>query len=90
VLIFNSSSSQAHFAVAELEARGDRKVTVITQNVDGLHQTAGSKNVLELHGSLFKTRCVSCGTIKEDRNSPICPALEGRGYFFYFLLIIQN
>lgn len=49
----------AHFAVAELEAAG--LVTgVLTQNVDGLHQKAGSRNVLELHGSLSRVRCLDC------------------------------
>jgi NAD-dependent deacetylase len=45
-----------HFALAELEERmGD--FTLITQNVDGLHQRAGSRNVLELHGNVMRTRC---------------------------------
>lgn len=49
----------AHVAIAEVERRlGDAaSVTVITQNVDGLHQRAGSRNVIELHGSAFLTRC---------------------------------
>jgi NAD-dependent deacetylase len=50
----------AHLALAEWERllRADQQLTVITQNVDGLHQRAGSKNVIELHGSVFQTRCV--------------------------------
>lgn len=74
--------NKAHLAIAECEERlrkQDRKVTVITQNIDELHKRAGSKNVIELHGNLFTVRCVRCGTIKEDRNSPIVPALAGRG-----------
>jgi NAD-dependent deacetylase len=51
----------AHLKLAELEARGKLKA-VITQNVDGLHQMAGSKQVYELHGSNQKNRCVDCGT----------------------------
>ncbi|KAJ8026068.1 NAD-dependent protein deacylase sirtuin-5, mitochondrial [Holothuria leucospilota] len=69
-------------AIAECEERlrkQDRRVTVITQNIDELHKRAGSQNVIELHGNLFTVRCVRCGTIKEDRNSPIVPALAGRG-----------
>ncbi len=50
-----------HYALAELERLGIIKC-VITQNVDGLHQKAGSRNVLEYHGSAFKLRCVSCGS----------------------------
>lgn len=49
----------AHFALAELEAMGIVR-TVITQNVDGLHRKAGSKNVIEVHGSLREIYCVQC------------------------------
>lgn len=51
----------AHIALAELEKMGICKA-VITQNIDGLHQAAGSKNVLELHGSVHRNRCLSCHT----------------------------
>jgi NAD-dependent SIR2 family protein deacetylase len=50
----------AHFALAHLEAGGLVR-GVITQNVDGLHQTAGSRRVVELHGSLASVRCLECG-----------------------------
>jgi NAD-dependent deacetylase len=50
----------AHLALAELEKRGKLKA-VITQNIDGLHQMAGSKNVLELHGSVHRNYCTKCG-----------------------------
>ena len=50
----------AHRALAELERRGKLRA-VITQNIDGLHQAAGSRNVLELHGSLHRNYCLSCG-----------------------------
>ena len=46
--------------LAELEAEG-RVTAVVTQNIDGLHQMAGSKNVLELHGSIHRNRCMRCG-----------------------------
>ena len=52
--------NKAHYALAELEKRGKLKA-VITQNIDGLHQMAGSKNVIELHGSIYKNRCIECG-----------------------------
>ncbi len=55
----------AHVAVAALEARG-LVIGVITQNVDGLHQAAGSRRVIELHGSLNQALCLACGAI-EDR-----------------------
>ncbi|TPP64924.1 NAD-dependent protein deacylase [Fasciola gigantica] len=67
-------------ATAEKLYRQDhRSFTIITQNVDGLHLRAGSENVIELHGNLYKTRCTQCGTIRENHDSPICPALAGRG-----------
>jgi len=50
----------AHIALAELEGLGKVKA-VITQNIDGLHQMAGSKKVLELHGSIKRNYCMDCG-----------------------------
>lgn len=50
-----------HYALAELERMGILK-SVITQNIDGLHQRAGSENVIEYHGGLSKLRCMSCGS----------------------------
>ncbi|MCM0648307.1 NAD-dependent protein deacylase [Clostridium swellfunianum] len=49
----------AHLALAKLEKQGKLKA-VITQNIDGLHQKAGSKNVLELHGSIHRNYCMNC------------------------------
>ncbi|MHC1684814.1 MAG: NAD-dependent protein deacylase [Clostridiaceae bacterium] len=49
----------AHLALAKLEKKGKLKA-VITQNIDGLHQKAGSKNVLELHGSIHRNFCIKC------------------------------
>lgn len=50
----------AHRRLAELEREGKLRA-VITQNIDGLHQAAGSKRVIELHGSIHRCRCVKCG-----------------------------
>ena len=50
----------AHYALAELEAQG-KLSAVVTQNIDGLHQAAGSKEVLELHGSVLRNHCTRCG-----------------------------
>ncbi len=50
----------AHYALAELERKGKLKA-VITQNIDGLHQKAGSKTVYELHGTTLKNYCYRCG-----------------------------
>lgn len=52
--------NRAHLRLAELEAQGKLKA-VITQNIDGLHQAAGSKNVLELHGNTHRFYCTRCG-----------------------------
>ena len=52
--------NDAHKALAQLERRG-KLSAVITQNIDGLHQAAGSKNVIELHGSVHRNYCTRCG-----------------------------
>lgn len=51
--------NDAHYSLAELEKKGKLKA-VITQNIDGLHQMAGSKNVFELHGSIHRNHCTRC------------------------------
>jgi NAD-dependent protein deacetylase/lipoamidase len=55
-----------HHALVELEKRVP-KFTLITQNVDGLHEFAGSRNVLRLHGSIWMLRCLACHREREDR-----------------------
>lgn len=59
-LVTHATPNPAHFALARLAAT-NAGVTLITQNVDRLHQRAGSRDVLELHGNLFDVRCVGCG-----------------------------
>jgi len=60
----------AHRVLAEMEtALPD--FTLITQNVDGLHQAAGSRHVLELHGNIWRIRCTVCGRTMEDRRVPL-------------------
>lgn len=67
----------AHRKLAEWEAQGKLKA-VVTQNIDGLHQAAGSKNVIELHGSLLRAYCARCRrpwpaeTINEGEGVPRC------------------
>lgn len=56
----DAKPNKAHIALAELEKEGKLK-GVITQNIDGLHQMAGSVNVCELHGSVLRNRCMECG-----------------------------
>jgi len=72
----------AHTAIAEFEHRlaaEGRRVAVITQNIDELHQRAGSCNVIEIHGSLFRTSCTKCGVEEANKDSPICEGLRGCG-----------
>lgn len=65
----DAKPNAAHYKLAELEKAGKLKA-VITQNIDGLHQAAGSKEVLELHGSVLRNYCTKCGkeysSTKED------------------------
>lgn len=67
----------AHLALAKLEQEG-KLAAVVTQNIDGLHQMAGSQNVLELHGSTFRNRCMKCGrtfgieAIVQSEGVPYC------------------
>lgn len=63
--------NSAHRAIAAYAA--GREVSVVTQNVDGLHQAAGAARVLELHGTLWRTRCGTCGVRREDRREEIAP-----------------
>lgn len=66
--------NRAHFALAKLEKLGKLKA-VITQNIDGLHQKAGSENVIELHGTVLKNRCPSCKTLMPNEQ---ITALHGK------------
>ena len=77
MIIDGAKPNAAHYKLAELEASG-KLSAVITQNIDGLHQLAGSKNVLELHGSTLRNYCTRCGkkygieAVKEAENVPYC------------------
>lgn len=68
-LIAASEPNPAHLALARLAER--KPVTLITQNVDGYHQLAGSRGVLEFHGSIWKLRCTACAFAREDRQHPL-------------------
>ena len=77
-----SKPNDAHIALAKLEEMGKLKA-VITQNIDGLHQAAGSKNVYELHGSVLRNYCVKCHAfydekfILESKGIPACTECNG-------------
>lgn len=74
--------NDAHQVLAMLEAKG-KVAAVITQNIDGLHQKAGSKNVYELHGSIHRNYCMSCNTfynldqVIASKDIPKCTACGG-------------
>ncbi len=65
MLIRGAEPNAAHKKLAELEAKGKLKA-VITQNIDGLHQKAGSREVLELHGSVLRNYCMKCGKFYDE------------------------
>ena len=69
-IISKIQPNPAHYAIAELEKRYT-EFTLITQNVDGLHLLAGSRKVIELHGSIWTVKCVECGNSSENREVPI-------------------
>lgn len=69
-IIATKNPNPAHHALVELE-RQARSVTLITQNVDGLHARAGSVNIIEIHGNIWKTRCTVCATISDNYDVPI-------------------
>ncbi|MEG2701682.1 MAG: NAD-dependent protein deacylase, partial [Clostridia bacterium] len=72
----------AHFALARLERQGKLQ-SVLTQNIDGLHQLAGSQRVLELHGTVYRNSCLKChrvyslGDVLAQRGTPHCTACGG-------------
>jgi len=76
-LLKKCAPNPAHLALAALE-RKKKGFVLITQNVDGLHEQAGSENILELHGNTWRTRCPGCGRTEDDRRAeipypPLCP-----------------
>jgi NAD-dependent deacetylase len=69
-LIAQAQPNAGHRALVDLEKRA-LSFTLITQNVDGLHELAGSRNVLEVHGSIWNVRCTSCTREHTDRRTPL-------------------
>lgn len=73
----DAKPNYGHIFMKEVEDLG-KNVTVVTQNIDGLHQAAGSKNVLELHGSVLRNNCMKCGkfydlkSIMFKKGVPVC------------------
>lgn len=77
MLVTDVQPNAAHLRLAEWEREG-HITAVVTQNIDGLHQKAGSKNVFELHGSIYRNFCTKCGApypvqhISEGKGVPRC------------------
>lgn len=83
MLFLEAKPNEAHIKLAQMEQAGKLKC-VITQNIDGLHQKAGSQLVLELHGSVHRNYCCECQTlynaefIKYSQGMPVCPRCGGK------------
>jgi NAD-dependent deacetylase len=60
--------NEAHRALARLEAEWPNAVLIVTQNIDDLHERAGSRNVVHMHGEILKTRCNACSAVFESRD----------------------
>ena len=77
MLCLTAKPNKAHYKLAEMERAGILS-SVITQNIDGLHTAAGSKKVLELHGSVYRNHCMRCGKfydfdyVKHSEGVPRC------------------
>ena len=73
----------AHLALAELERRWSGSVQIVTQNIDDLHERAGSRNLIHMHGELLKARCTTCAAVCAWRgdlaDAHLCPACRGAG-----------
>lgn len=79
----DAKPNAAHIALAKLEKMGKLKA-IVTQNIDGLHQAAGSKNVYELHGSVLRNYCMNCHAFYDEKfilgskGVPTCPKCGGK------------
>jgi NAD-dependent deacetylase len=75
-IVARAEPNAAHCALARAEASG-RRVAIITQNVDDLHERGGSREIIHVHGSIWQLKCTTEGTVFEDRRVPL-PALPPR------------
>ena len=82
MMALDAKPNKAHYKLAQWEKEGKCRA-VVTQNIDGLHQMAGSKKVLELHGSIHRNYCTKCGNffdaayVKNSEGVPRCDACGG-------------
>lgn len=83
-IILSAKPNIAHFKIAEIE-KHKPCFLLVTQNVDSLHRKAGSKKIIELHGNIFRTKCIKCGKVyeedyiifNEEELPPRCPNCNG-------------
>ena len=82
-LVSSAKPNAAHSALADFERRFEGEFLVVTQNVDDLHEQAGSQNVLHMHGELKKARCLNCGAITHTDtdfdDTTTCPVCHQTG-----------
>ncbi len=82
MMYLDAKPNACHLKLAELEKKG-KDITIVTQNIDGLHQKAGSKNVIELHGTIHSNHCLKCGKefsaeyVKDYKGVPYCDKCGG-------------
>ncbi len=92
MIFLDAKPNMAHKKLAELEHAGKLKA-VITQNIDGLHQQAGSRNVLELHGSVHRNHCMNCGKFYDVNvivNSGGVPKCECGGIIKPYVVLYEE
>lgn len=77
--LLSAKANDAHYALAQLERQSSGTVWVVTQNIDNLHEQAGTINLIHMHGELLKSRCAGCGYIETktqdmgtDTACPVC------------------
>jgi NAD-dependent deacetylase len=87
----NAEPNDAHLALAKLEREYSGQVVIVTQNVDDLHQRAGSVNILQMHGALRRAKCSACGTkwqaalvMSENDTCPTCGSKSCRPDIVWF------
>ena len=69
-IVKQAKPNPGHYSLAELESE-TMNFLLITQNIDGLHQMSGSRNILEMHGNLWQVKCTKCGDIVENHDVPM-------------------
>ncbi|MGB9668220.1 MAG: SIR2 family NAD-dependent protein deacylase [Thermosulfidibacteraceae bacterium] len=80
-IIAKAKPNECHYLIAELEKEKD--LTLITQNIDGLHELAGSRDIIELHGNIWRVKCTKCSYKEINRDVPLkeippkCPKCVG-------------